>query len=57
LKGIKVVITEGYYTSQSSDLERDNLPKYGEEKPLFKGKRVARCLYKTGKNQRLNAYE
>jgi hypothetical protein len=31
------------------------LPKYDEIKPLFKGKRVARVLYKTGTNQLLDA--
>jgi putative transposase len=55
LKGIKVIITEESYTSQSSYLDRDELPKYGEKKPRFKGKRIARGLYKTGKNQVLNA--
>jgi IS605 OrfB family transposase len=74
LKGIKVIITEESYTSQSSALEQDALPKYGEssavlavpveeqlanpegaKKTLFKGKRVARGLYKTGTNQLLNA--
>jgi len=42
-------------TSQSSDLDRDELPKYGEEKPLFKGKRLARGIDKMGTNQLLNA--
>ncbi|WP_375329579.1 RNA-guided endonuclease InsQ/TnpB family protein [Microcystis sp. BLCC-F210] len=55
LKGIKVIITEESYTSQSSALDRDKLPKYGEEKPLFKRKRLARGLYKMGTNQLLNA--
>ncbi|MDB9432178.1 RNA-guided endonuclease InsQ/TnpB family protein [Microcystis aeruginosa] len=55
LKGIKVIITEESYTSQSSALDRDELPKYGEEKPLFKGKRLTRGLYKMGTNQLLNA--
>jgi len=55
LKGIKVVITEEAYTSQASALEQDELPKYGENKPKFKGKRVARGLYQTGNNQLLNA--
>jgi IS605 OrfB family transposase len=55
LKGIKVIITEEAYTSLASALEGDNLPKYGEEKPKFKGKRVSRGLYKTGNNQLLNA--
>jgi len=55
LKGIKVIITEESYTSQSSCLDRDELPKYGDKKPLFKGKRVARGLYRTGDNKLLNA--
>ncbi|WP_293115940.1 hypothetical protein [Okeania sp. SIO1I7] len=33
----------------------DELPKYGESKPIFKGKRMARGLYKTGDNKLLNA--
>ncbi len=32
LIGIKVIITEESYTSQSSCLDGDNLPKYGEKK-------------------------
>jgi transposase len=55
LKGIKVIITEESYTSQSSALDRDELPKYGEEKPLFKGKRLTRGLYRMGTNHLLNA--
>ena len=56
LKGIKVIIAEESSTSKSSDLDRDDLPnKYGEEKPLFKGKRLARGLDKMGTNQSLNA--
>jgi putative transposase len=55
LKGIKIIITEEYSTSQSSALDRDELTKYGEEKPLFKGKRLARGLDKMGTNQLLNA--
>ncbi|NER08677.1 MAG: IS200/IS605 family element transposase accessory protein TnpB, partial [Okeania sp. SIO3C4] len=55
LKGIKVIITEESYTSQSSSLELDELPTYGEEKPIFKGKRIVRGLYKTGDNKLLNA--
>ncbi|MGF1539591.1 MAG: RNA-guided endonuclease InsQ/TnpB family protein [Pleurocapsa sp.] len=55
LQGIKVIITEESYTSKSSALDRDKLPKYGEQKPVFKGKRIARGLYKTGANQLLNA--
>ncbi len=55
LKGIKVVITEESYTSQSSALDGDALPTYGEKKPLFQGKRIARGLYKTAKGRILNA--
>ena len=55
LKGIKVIKTEESYTSQSSSLDGDALPKYGEKKPLFQGKRIARGLYKTAKGRLLNA--
>ena len=55
LKGIKVIITEESYTSQSSVLDGDDLPKYGDKKPKFKGKRIARGLYKTEGNKLLNA--
>ncbi len=55
LRGIKVITTEESYTSQSSFLDGDNLPKYGEKKPDFSGKRVTRGLYKTRENKLLNA--
>ena len=55
LKGIKVVITEEAYTSISSAIDGDDLPKYGEKKPVFQGHRIARGLYKTGKGRLLNA--
>lgn len=55
LRGIKVVITEESYTSQSSAMDNDILPKYGEKKVKFKGKRVARGLYKTAENKLINA--
>jgi putative transposase len=55
LKGIKVVITEESYTSQSSAIDDDELPKYGEKKPNFKGKRVHRGLYKTAAKKLVNA--
>ncbi|MDJ0555015.1 MAG: transposase [Microcoleaceae cyanobacterium MO_207.B10] len=55
LRGIKVIITEESYTSQSSCLDGDDLPKYGEQKPIFSGKRVTRGLYKTRENKLLNA--
>ncbi len=55
LKGIKVIITEESYTSQSSCLDGDSLPKYGDKKAEFSGKRVTRGLYKTRENKLLNA--
>ncbi|MEM1170279.1 MAG: transposase [Cyanobacteria bacterium P01_H01_bin.35] len=55
LRGMKVRITEESYTSQSSCLDGDNLPKYGDKKPKFSGKRVTRGLYKTRENKLLNA--
>ncbi|MBD2182383.1 IS200/IS605 family element transposase accessory protein TnpB [Planktothrix sp. FACHB-1355] len=55
LKGIQVIITEESYTSQSSALDGDALPKYGEKKPVFQGHRVARGLYKTAQGRLLNA--
>ncbi|MFB2918073.1 RNA-guided endonuclease InsQ/TnpB family protein [Aerosakkonema funiforme] len=55
LKGIKVIKTEESYTSQSSSLDEDVLPKYGERKPVFQGHRVARGLYKTAQGRLLNA--
>ena len=42
-------------TNQSSCLDEDNLPKYGEKKPKFSGKRVTRGFYKTRENKLLNA--
>jgi IS605 OrfB family transposase len=55
LKGIKVVITEESYTSQSSALDGDSLPAYGDKKTLFQGHRIARGLYKTAQGRLLNA--
>ena len=56
LRGIKVEITEEYYRSQSSAIDNDYLPKYGEtSSPKFKGKRVARGLYKTAEKKLINA--
>jgi len=37
---IKVISTEASYRSQSNSLDRDELPKYGESKLIFKGKRI-----------------
>jgi putative transposase len=49
LVGIKVVITEESYTSQSNFFNLDPLPVYGEtvEIPKFTGKRIKRGLYRT----------
>ena len=55
LKGIRVRITEVYYISQSSCLDEDDLPKYGDKKTKFSGRRVTRGLYKTRENKLLNA--
>ncbi|WP_293061848.1 zinc ribbon domain-containing protein [Okeania sp. SIO2B3] len=55
LRGIKVIMTEESYTSQSSCLDGYDLQKYGEKEPKFSGKRVTRGLYKTRGNKLLNA--
>ncbi|WP_241212786.1 IS200/IS605 family accessory protein TnpB-related protein [Cyanobacterium aponinum] len=55
LMGIKVVVTEESYTSQSSFLDFDTLPSYGEKKPKFSGKRIKRGLYKTSTGKLINA--
>ncbi|TRU86859.1 MAG: transposase [Microcystis novacekii Mn_MB_F_20050700_S1] len=49
LVGIKVVVTEESYTSQSNFFNLDTLPVYGEteEIPKFTGKRIKRGLYRT----------
>ncbi|NCQ95033.1 MAG: transposase [Microcystis wesenbergii Mw_QC_S_20081001_S30D] len=49
LVGIKVVVTEESYTSQSNFFNLDPLPVYGEteEIPKFTGKRIKRGLYRT----------
>lgn len=55
--GIKFAETEESYTSKSSFLDEDLLPKYGE-KPKeckFSGKRVQRGLYRTSNGQTINA--
>ncbi|WP_293139530.1 hypothetical protein [Okeania sp. SIO3I5] len=36
-------------------MDGDNLPKYGDKKPDFSGKRVKRGLYKTRENKLLNS--
>ena len=55
LVGIKVLLTEESYTSKSSFLDNDPLPKFGDKKPKFSGKRVARGLYRSANGQLLNA--
>jgi len=55
--GIKFTETEESYTSKSSFLDGDLLPKYGE-KPKeckFSGRRVQRGLYRTSNGQTINA--
>jgi IS605 OrfB family transposase len=54
--GIEFIETEESYTSKSSFLDNDELPKYGE-KPVqeFSGKRVKRGLYKTKEGFLINA--
>ena len=55
--GIKVLITEESYTSKSSFLDLDTLPKFSDKssvKPIFSGSRITRGLYKT-KNIVINA--
>jgi putative transposase len=55
LKGIQVIMTEESYTSVASAVDGDALPTYGEKKPMFKGHRIARGLYKTAQGRLLNA--
>ena len=55
--GIKVLVTEESYTSKSSFLDLDILPKFSDEssvKYTFSGSRITRGLYKT-KNIVINA--
>lgn len=53
--GIEVVLTEESYTSKASFYDRDPLPKYGDPKIEFSGKRKHRGLYVTKDNFALNA--
>lgn len=48
MEGIEVIFTEEAYTSKASFLDHDPLPKYGEVKPQFSGKRIGRGLYRSG---------
>ena len=55
--GIKVLVIEESYTSKSSFLDLDTLPKFSDNssvKPIFSGSRITRGLYKT-KNIVINA--
>ena len=53
--GIEVILTEESYTSKSSFLDNDHLPKYGDKKPKFSGTRVKRGLYKSLSGRLINA--
>lgn len=57
LHGIQFVETEEAYTSKSSFVDRDELPKHGEKPESYKpsGKRVKRGLFRTGLNWYINA--
>ncbi len=57
--GIEFIETEESYTSKSSFLDNDELPKFSGEKPAreykFSGKRIKRGLYKTQNGFLINA--
>ena len=55
--GIRFTQTEESYTSKSSFLNHDLLPKYGEKPSEYKfsGKRINRGLYRTSKGNLINA--
>jgi putative transposase len=57
LNGINFVETEEAYTSKSSYLDGDSLPKYGEKPEGWKasGRRVKRGLYRTAQDFLINA--
>ncbi len=58
LVGIKVMVQEESYTSQSSFLNLDPIPIYGEngaDRVKFCGKRIKRGLYKTSSGRLINA--
>ncbi|MBD2771206.1 RNA-guided endonuclease InsQ/TnpB family protein [Iningainema tapete] len=57
LHGIQFVETEEAYTSKSSFVDGDELPKHGEKPIGYKpsGKRVKRGLFRTGLNWYINA--
>jgi putative transposase len=58
LVGIKVIVQEESYTSQSNFLNLDPIPVYGNsdaQKLVFSGKRIKRGLYRTSVGQLINA--
>jgi putative transposase len=56
LEGISVIITEESYTSKSSFLDQDVLPKYKKgENHSFSGNRIKRGLYKSAEGVLINA--
>jgi putative transposase len=58
LVGIRVMVQEESYTSQSSFLNLDPIPVYGENGAThvkFSGKRIKRGLYKTSSGRLINA--
>ncbi|MFB8798307.1 MAG: transposase [Microcoleus sp.] len=57
LHGIKFTETEEAYTSKSSFLDGDSLPRYGEKPPEWKasGKRIKRGLYRSANGIVINA--
>jgi IS605 OrfB family transposase len=57
LVGIKVIVQEESYTSQSSFLNLDPIPVYGKtgNDVIFSGKRIKRGLYKTSVGQLINS--
>ena len=58
LVGIRVMVQEESYTSQSSFLNLDPIPVYGNsdaQKQVFSGQRIKRGLYKTSSGRLINA--
>jgi len=57
LVGIKIVLQEESYTSQSNFLGLDPIPVYGktDKDEVFTGKRIKRGLYKTSAGQLINS--
>jgi putative transposase len=57
LVGIKVIVQEESYTSQSNFLGLDPLPVYGktDKDAVFSGRRIKRGLYKTSAGQLINS--